>query len=136
MNSERMSWLLSRLENYALTEQIVDITLGSEKPKINVKISPKFSYALMYGAWIKGLKPLLQKLELSDGTHINAADICTINPMPSEGFTQEELSSVDINEGNQIIPDTGKTMKEIIRETYKCENEQETEYYLRRFLAS
>ena len=136
MDSERISWLLSRLENYALTEQTVDITLGSGKPKINVKISPKFSYALMYGAWTKGLKPLLEKLELSDGTHINAADIWTINPMPSEGFTQEELSSVDINEGNQIVPNTGRTMRELIAETYKCENEKETEYYLRRFLAS
>lgn len=136
MDSERISWLLSRLEHYALTEQIVDITLRSSKPKINIKINPKFSYALMHGAWTKGLKPLLDRLELSDGTHINAADIWTINPMPSEGFTQEELSSVDINEGNQIISNMGKTMKEIIAETYKCENEQETEYYLRRFIAS
>lgn len=136
MDENRISWLLSRLEHCALNNQRCDITLFSSKPKIDVKISPRFSYALMYGGGARALKPLLEKLELSDGSHINALDIWTINPMPSEGLTQEDLSSVDLAEGDQEVPNTGRTMREIIRETYKCENEAETEHYLRRFLAS
>ena len=136
MDENRMSWLLSRLEHCALSNQRCDITLFSSKPKIDVKMSPRFSYALMYGGGAKALKPLLEKLELSDGSYINALDIWTINPMPNDGLTQEDLSSVDLAEGDQEVPNTGRTMREIIRETYKCENEAETEHYLRRFLAS
>lgn len=136
METDRMIWLLSRLEQYALSGQRCDITFFSSKPKIDVRISPQFFYALMYGAGPKDLRPLIEKIELSDGTQINALDVWTINPMPKEGVAQDDLDSVDISRGDQELPNTGKTMWEIIRETYKCENDAETEHYLRRFLAS
>lgn len=136
MDEDRLSWLLSRLDHCALNGKRCDITFFSSKPKIDVKINPRFSYALMYGGGVQALKPLLEKLELSDGSHINALDIWTINPLPNEGLTQKDLNSVDLAEGDQEVPNTCRTMREIIRETYKCENDAETEHYLRRFLAS
>ncbi|TLU88153.1 MAG: hypothetical protein FDX30_01580 [Chlorobium sp.] len=136
MDSERLSWLLSRLELYAQNEQRCDITLFSDKPKIDVKIDPKFSFALMYGGGVKAIKPLLEKLQLSDGSCVNAFDIWTINQMPEKGFKPDELEAVDLKDGDQEVQGTGKTIREIIRETYKCENKSEEEKFLCRFLAS
>ena len=56
--------------------------------------------------------------------------------MPAEGFTQEELDNVDLSEGDQKAGPQAETIRKMIRKTYHCKSNKETDYYLRRWIAS
>ena len=56
--------------------------------------------------------------------------------MPVNGLSDEELSSVDISEGEQRFGPNGETLREMIRNVYHCKTSEEEEHFLRRYLAS
>jgi hypothetical protein len=41
-----------------------------------------------------------------------------------------------MREGDHIITEDGVTWRQVVRETYHCETEAETEFFLRRMIAS
>ena len=85
------------------------------------------------------MQPLLSHLEIAtpDGdATVSLADIWILAPMPKAGISDLELASVDLKLGDEPTGATGKTIKEIVKETYRPKDDDEHEYYLRRFLAS
>lgn len=84
-----------------------------------------------------GLLPrILKRIEFSNGATASLAEIRTINPMPTDGFTDEELAAVDLAEGEKRYGPNGETLRRMIRETYQCKSRKETDFYLRRWIAS
>jgi hypothetical protein len=59
-----------------------------------------------------------------------------IYPMPKEGFTDAELAAVDMKDADKRVEPSGKTVRQIIQETYRPKDDKELEYFLRRYLAS
>ena len=82
------------------------------------------------------LLEMLQDIRLSNGTKVNIHDIWTINAMPKEGFTEEELEAVDMSRAEERIGPNGATLRKMIKDTYHCTSRDEEDYYLRRFIAS
>jgi len=101
-----------------------------------VKIDKQINLALMYGAGPEKLKEMLGNIKLSNGDSVSIGEIWTINPMPKDGFTGEELVSADMSEAEQKMGPKNETLREMIKNTYHCESKDEEDYYLRRFIAS
>lgn len=135
-DGSRIQHLFRTLNQLALSQQPTDITLYGEKPHLNVKIDPKFVYALMYGAGAEKLGELLSSIGLSNGKTVNLKQIWTINPMPADGFTDEELTSIDLREAEEQVGPNGETLRHMVSETYHCSSRDEEDHFLRRFIAS
>lgn len=133
---DHLQFTFRRLELVAMQRQICDITLRSGKPRLDVRVDPKFIYALMYGAGAKAMVPLLSAIELSDGRTVRLDDIWTINPMPENGFTDDELDAVDLAEAEKPAGPNGETLRTMISKTYHCATRDEEDKFIRRFLAS
>jgi hypothetical protein len=133
---ERIVWLLTQLEKFALGKTRCDITTFTGEPHIDVLIDPKFFYALMYGAGAAKMSEILNAIQLSDGTSVTIKEIWTIHPMPPEGLSNEALSAVDLTDGDEVAGPNGETIRQMIARTYKCKSPDEEEKYLRRYLAS
>jgi hypothetical protein len=105
-----------------------------------VKIGDDFVLALMYGAGPQKLAEMLNDIKLKHGKSTVATvpmrDIWAIFPMPKAGFSEEELARVDLTQGDDVVGPSGETLRDMIRNTYHCKSEQETEYFLRRYIAS
>lgn len=119
----------------SMSGQPADITFFKRKPILNVRVSAKLGAARLYG--LEDHVPrVLRCIEFSNGMVANLSEIWTINPMPVDGFTQEELDNVDLSEGEQQAGPQGETIRKMIRDTYHCKSNKETDYYLRRWIAS
>ncbi len=112
-----------------------DVTFYRRKPLINVHIGTKIAAARFYGLE-RELPRILKRIEFSNGAVASLSEIWTINPMPIEGFTDEELAAVDLAEGEDRCGPNGQTLRKMIHETYQCKNRKETDFYLRRWIAS
>ena len=115
--------------------QPADITFYRRKPLINVQISTKIAAARLYG--LEGKLPtLLKRIPFSNGVIASLAEIWTINPMPIGGFDDKELAAVDLTKGEERHGPNGETLRKMIRDTYQCKSRKETDFYLRRWIAS
>lgn len=132
----REGLLFKLLYHLALMGQACDITFRNRKPAINVTIKHDFVYALMYGCGWQKLGEMLSSIKLSNGETISINDIWTVNPMPKEGFSEEQLKQADMSEAEEKVGPNGETFREMIRNTYHCDNKEEEDYYLRRFILS
>ena len=129
------SMLIRTLTVLSTSGQPADITFYKRKPILNVRVSAKLGAARLYG--LENQVPrLLRRIEFSNGMVANLSEIWTINPMPVDGFTQEELDNVDMSQGEQKAGPQGQTIRRMIRSTYHCKSKKETDYYLRRWIAS
>ena len=115
--------------------QTCDVTFFKGEPAINVTFDLELACAAMCGA-PQRVYEMLQSIRLSNGTEVNMRDIWTINVMPKEGFTKEELEAVDMSQAEEKISSNGATLREMIKDTYHCKSKDEEDYYLRRFIAS
>ncbi|MEN7537260.1 hypothetical protein [Aurantiacibacter flavus] len=132
---DRIGMLTHTLTLLSTSGQPTDVTFYRRKPILDVRVSVKLGAARLYG--LEDHVPrLLKRIEFSNGMTANISEIWTINPMPAEGFTQEQLDSVDLSEGEQQAGPEGKTIRKMIRSTYHCKSNKETDYYLRRWIAS
>ena len=132
----RFGFLGHQLIMLSMTGQPCDVTFFKRSPAINIKIDQKINIALMYGAGSKKLKEILDNIKLSNGNIININEIWTINPMPQNGFTKDELDSVDMTEAEEKVGPNGETLRKMISDTYHCESREKEDFYLRRFIAS
>lgn len=131
-----MGMLAHMVINLSMTEQPCDVTFHKKKPAINVKMDPKIGFALMYGAGAKKMQEVLSNIKLSNGDTSSLGEIWVVFPMPTKGFTEEELKEVDLASGEDKWGPEGETVREMIRNVYHCESKEEEEKFLRRYLAS
>lgn len=131
----REGMLTHTLTLLSTSGQPADITFYKRKPILNVRVSAKLGAARLYG--LEDQVPrVLRRIEFSNGMIANLSEIWTINPMPVDGFTQEELDNVDMSQGEQQAGPQGETIRKMIRNTCHCRSNKETDYYLRRWIAS
>jgi hypothetical protein len=98
-------------------------------------VSTKLGAARLYG--LESHVPrLLKRIEFSNGVVVSLGEIWTVNPMPMGGFSLEELAAVDLSEAEQRIGPQGETMRKMIRKTYHCKSRKETDFFIRRWIAS
>jgi len=131
----REGMLAHNLTMLSASGQPVDITFFRRKPLIDVQVSTKIGAARFYGLDSQ-LPRLLKRIEFSNGMTAALSEIWTVNPMPIGGFTPEDLAAVDLSEGEQRQGPQGETLRKMIRKTYHCVGRKETDYYLRRWIAS
>lgn len=132
----REAFLGNQLITLSMSGQPCDVTFYDRKPAIDVKIDPKISIALMYGAGAKKLNEILMNMKLSNGDVVSIEEIWTINPIPKGGISQEELDQVDMSKAEEKVGPNGETLRKMISDTYHCSNGEEENHYLRRFIAS
>jgi len=131
----RVGMLTHNLTILSSSGQPADITFYRRKPLINVQISTKIAAARFYG--LDGQLPRILKLiPFSNGVVASLAEIWTVNPMPIGGFTDEELAAVDLAIGEERQGPNGETLRKMIHKTYHCKSRKETDFYLRRWIAS
>lgn len=132
---DRVGMLTHTLTLLSTSGQPTDVTFYKRKPILDVRVSAKLGAARLYG--LEDHVPrVLRRIEFSNGMTANISEIWTINPMPMHGFTREELDNVDLLEGEQQAGPQGETIRKMIRSTYHCKSNKETDYYLRRWIAS
>jgi hypothetical protein len=56
--------------------------------------------------------------------------------MPKGGISEDSLQAADLAKGEERVGPNGETLRKMISDTYHCENKEEEDYYLRRFIAS
>jgi hypothetical protein len=131
----REGMLTHTLTMLSTSGQPVDVTFYRRKPILDVRVSTKLGAARLYG--LESHVPrLLKRIEFSNGVVANLSEIWTVNPMPVEGFSAEELAAVDLSEAEQRIGPQGETMRKMIRKTYHCKSRKETDFFIRRWIAS
>lgn len=131
----REGMLTHNLTMLSTSGQPADITFYKRKPLIDVQVSTKIGAARLYGLE-SHLSRLLKRIEFSNGMTAGLGEIWTVNPMPMEGFTDEDLAAVDLSQGEERQGPQGETLRKMIRKTYHCQSRKETDYYLRRWIAS
>jgi hypothetical protein len=131
----REGMLTHTLTMLSTSGQPADVTFYRRKPLINVQISTKIGAARLYGLDSQ-LPHLLKRIEFSSGAAASLAEIWTINPMPIGGFSAEKLADVDLSQGDERQGPQGETLRKMIRDTYHCKSRNETDYFLRRWIAS
>lgn len=131
----REKMLTHNLTILSSSGQPADITFYRRKPLINVQICTKIAAARLYGLESQ-LPRILKRIPFSNGVVVSLAEIWTVNPMPIGGFTDEELAAVDLAEGEAQHGPNGETLRKMIRKTYRCKSRKETDFYLRRWIAS
>ncbi|MFC0130609.1 hypothetical protein [Ralstonia solanacearum] len=132
---DREGMLAHTLTVLSMSGQPTDVTFYKRKPIVNVRVSAKVGAARLYGLE-DHIPRIMRRIEFSNGMVASLSEIWTINPMPVDGFTQEELDNVDLSAGEQQAGPRGETIRKMIRETYHCKSNKETDYYLRRWIAS
>ena len=132
----RGQFLLTQLVQCSMTGQPCDITFYNRKPAINVTVEERLFLALAYGAGPATLKKHFDSIKLSNGEVIGAASIWTLHPMPKGGFSDADLAAADMTQAEEHVGPKGETLREMIRNTYRCETREEEDHFLRRFIAS
>lgn len=129
--------LRRNIQFVARSGQPCDVITYSRQRYIDVQIHHNLIASFMYG--IRRDTDLLDRITLvKDGisvAQLRPKDIWIINPMPEQGFTEEELEEMDLSEGNHRMPN-GLTLHQMIWDSYGCKTTAECDYFLRRFLAS
>lgn len=120
----------------SMSGQPCDVTFRHKEPALEVRIDEHISLALMYGAGAKKLQEMLSRIRLSNGDVVSIDEIWVIFPMPVGGFSKEALAQVDLADGDEIWGPNGETIREMIRNLYRCKSKTDEDKYLRRYLAS
>jgi hypothetical protein len=132
----RVGFLGYEILMLSMTGQPCDVTFYGRNPALDVKIDQSIGLAIMYGAGPKKLQQMLSNIHLSDGQTVSISDIWVIHPMPAGGTSEEDLAAVDLSEGEKKIGPKGETLREMIRETYKCKTKEDEDKFIRRWVAS
>ena len=132
----REAFLGYQLITLSMIGQPCDITFFNKAPVLDVVIDPQLNLAVAYGAGATKLLEKLTNLKLSNGQVVSIDDIWTVNPMPKGGLGDEDLAGVDLAAAEEKSGPNGETLRQMIRETYHCQNQDDEDYYLRRFIAS
>jgi hypothetical protein len=119
----------------SISGQPTDVTFYRRKPILDIRVSTKLGAAELYGLRDR-IESLMRRIEFSNGTVADLSEIWTINPMPKGGFTQAELDAVDLSEAEEHTGPNGETLRKMIRKSYHCKSRKETDFFLRRFIAS
>ena len=132
--------LLWQLEHYAETLQHFDATFYDREPILDVTLNKGFARnflaAFIYAKGIQHVRSVLERIVFSDGTITRFDKIWTLNYMPSAGISIDALNNANIAEVEVKAGYNGETLREMLRNTYRCGSAAEEDYFVRRWIAS
>jgi hypothetical protein len=113
-----------------------DVTFYDREPILEVTLGKDYARdlcaALMYDHSVQQLRKLLDRVQFSGGTVARMSEIWTLNYMPAE----LDISGVDMADAENVIGLGGETLREIIRNTYRCRSRAEENHFISRWIAS
>jgi len=132
----REGMLMHLLLDLSMSGQPCDITFPDREPMLDVVVDQQLYLAIAYGAGAKKMLDKMRNIRLSNGQVISIEKIWTVNPMPKGGFGPHELKAVDMTLAEEPSGPDGETLRQMIRETYRCKSQEDEDRFIRRFLAS
>lgn len=123
---------------FSSTSQPCDIVFFDKKPLYAVTISKGYSEKidrLMLTGNFEVLANEAKSIEVDGSISVDGRDVWMIVPLPFKPFTEIQLSSIDISSKDKLLP-SGVTLSAFIANAYQTDSEDETDYFLRRYLAS
>jgi hypothetical protein len=125
-----------QLATLSMSGQSCDVSfIEKKRAAVDVTIDQRISQAINNGAGAEELQKIFSEIKLSDGQMVALDEIRIVLPMPPGGLSKEELAAVDLSDGDQKSGPNGETVREIVRNFYRCESGEEEDGFLRRFLA-
>jgi len=142
----KFSHTMFQLEYYAGTHQKFDVSFYQREPILDVCLERDFAHELlavlnrphmlMRRPGARRLSALLKRIVFSDGATAHIDDIWTINHMPPDRLTIAALDSADLAQAEVRAGYGGETIREMLRETYRCASAAEEDWFVRRWIAS
>lgn len=136
----RRAHILGQLVTLNMSGQPADITTFTGECHLECKIVGEFATHLLCAYRDEVYRYRTSNIRIhprgEEETTVDVRNIWLVNPMPKDGFTSEQLSTVDLSGSDDYDPLIGDTLRESIRRGYHCQTEEEVDYFLRRFLAS
>jgi hypothetical protein len=132
----RAGVLASMLCRLSETGRWCDVTFFRRCPLFDVRVDPNLAAAVDAATTVRRIRALCGAITFSDGSAAGVADIWMVHPMPRGGVPQSALDAVDLSEAEQVVGPNGETLRQIIREAYRCSSREEEDRILRRYLAS
>lgn len=137
----RQKMIFDQLCNVSSLKQPTDICITSGEPFLDVIVDVFFLKGLNDMADAESFENFINNIQLlsKDNKEVGTVaftDICAVYPIPYSGISDEALANVDMDEGDEEYGRDGETLRELIKINYKCKNDEETEKFLRRYLAS
>jgi len=107
---------------------------------LDCEIMGEFATHLMSAYREEVYRDRLQNIRIlprgGEPTVVALDDIWLVNPMPKKGFSKAKLRKANLRHADDFDPLLGTSLRESIRRGYHCKDEKETEFFLRRFIAS
>jgi hypothetical protein len=131
----RTGLLLSQLFHHAGTMQPLDVTFSDREPILEVTLSELWAHkfcAAVFDRSAQRMSALLNQIVFSDGTATGFGEIWTLNAMPPNLDT----AGVDLARGEEVIGLDGETLRQVVRDTYRCKSHAEEDFFLARWIAS
>jgi hypothetical protein len=123
---------------YAKTGLSFDVTFHGHGPILEVTLDDVFAskfLAAIYGPY-RALHRLCGQIKFSDGTVTPIENIWTFHPMPPGGIDNGALRRADLAQAEVRAGPNGETVREMIRDTYRCGSAAEEDWFVRRWIAS
>ena len=133
---DKMGFLRFMLLRLSKTGQPCDVTFYHREPIVDVRLDQQLFITFAYGNAHKRLADMLNAIRFSDASTAAISEIWTINLMPQDGFTDQQLADVKLDVAESTVGPNGETLRQMIRNTYHCTTVNQEDIYLRRFIAS
>jgi hypothetical protein len=133
--TEHLSWQLHWYAERPFTR--FDATFYKREPILEVTLNKSYARnlcaALMYDQEPRRLKELLDHVKFSDGTVVKASEIWALNLIPDD----LDVNGIDLARAEEVVIGFGgETLREIIRDTYRCRSRAEEDHFIARWIAS
>jgi hypothetical protein len=134
---DRASHLVWQLSWHAEHPHVrFDVTFYDREPILEVTLGGDYARDLWaaraYDHSVRRLKTLLDHVQFSNGTIAKMSEIWTLNYMPDD----LDVRSVDMADAEKVIGIGGETLREVIRNTYRCKSRAEEDHFIARWIAS
>lgn len=133
IEADRLNYLVRLLTHLSITGQPFDLTTYGKQRFLDATLVGEFAMHLEGGYRSETLSYRLAsiKIKTPDGTEdsVGLKDIWIVNPVPIGGISQEMMAEVKLD---KAPPD----LRVMIYKSFHCENDQEADFFLRRYLAS
>src|SRR5262249_36047626 len=131
----RLDHLLIQLRHFAENGTRFDATFYDREPILDVSLNREFgrTFNTALAHWKRDkFARLLQRILLSDGTVASIEQLSVLVPMPPGGITIAMLDDADLALAEAIAGPNGETMREMIRNAYRCVSPAELDWHVRR----
>ena len=132
--AEHLFWQLQWYAKHPFTR--FDVTFHKREPILEVTLNKGYARnlcaALMDDQEPRRLKELLDHVQFSDATVVKASEIWTLNFIPDD----LDVNGIDLAQAEEVIGFGGETLREIIRDTYRCRSRAEEDHFIARWIAS